>query len=476
MLVFSPLFCIAQQQQFLQQKYYIVDISNNSIYLDITSPMVKKGDVVEVYSPGGYMEHPVTKQRILRNDVLVGLIEITQLHGEYSVAKPISKNQQIPFEVGMFVAIPAGRSATKSSDFMLGGDDRIAVLVTPAEVNDVVNVGHFGGYVADMLMEHLLMNDKIKLLDRGVLSTQLAEMELTGSVIEQSTAIQQGKVMGARYVIQCTMQKPDVQNVQTGIPLASIMGAVGAIAGQNIGAQYMSNVTLGRLKSAVSISTRVIDLQTSEVMFMTNAEGSAEGETQIGLEQGALNGLQINGGAAGFKQTVTGQAIEEALETIGGNLKRFFNGETKGRVMNDDVINSDQEMIAKGNKLYIGTKLLEKKDLPKVFSETPELYFKYKSGKRIKNWGIFGGGALLFGCVLMYPDAMSPSPTVPPTIVIAAAAIGAASIPLLIIRGNRKIKSVASEYNTHKRLARKSSDMGLNLALVPNGVGLRLTF
>lgn len=67
--------------------------------------------------------------------------------------------------------------------------------------------------------------DKVRLLDRTVMGMQMDETDLTGSYIDPNTAIQRGKIAGAQYVIQVTMQKPDVANVRTGIPLASIMGA-----------------------------------------------------------------------------------------------------------------------------------------------------------------------------------------------------------------------------------------------------------
>lgn len=139
---------------------------------------------------------------------------------------------------------------------------------------------------------------------------------MAGSHIDPATAIERGKIAGARYAVQVTMQKPDVANVRTGIPLASIMGALQGGLNRNIGAQYMSNMEVARLKAAVSLSVRVIDLQTGEVMFMTSGSGKAEGDVQIGMEYGALGGARLNDGADGFKQTVTGKAIQKAFITV----------------------------------------------------------------------------------------------------------------------------------------------------------------
>ena len=65
-------------------------------------------------------------------------------------------------------------------------------------------------------------------------------------------------------------------NIRTGIPLASVMGAIGMATGKNVGAQYASNMQMGNLKAAVNISTRVVDLQTGEVLFMTSGTGKAQ--------------------------------------------------------------------------------------------------------------------------------------------------------------------------------------------------------
>ena len=81
----------------------------------------------------------------------------------------------------------AGETTARPQQALRPGPDtstlsngKVAVVVAPAEVNDVVGVGHFGGYVADILMEQLLMGDKLRLLDRSVLKAQMAETELAG--------------------------------------------------------------------------------------------------------------------------------------------------------------------------------------------------------------------------------------------------------------------------------------------------------
>lgn len=261
--------------------------------------------------------------------------------------------------------------------------DKISVFVAPAQVNDITGIGYFGTYVSDILMEQLMMCDKVRLLDRTVLGMQVDEIDLSGSeYVDASAAIQKGKMLGAERIIQVTMQKPDVVNIRTGIPLASIMGAVQGIANTNIGAQYMSNMQIATLKASVNISVRVIDIETGEVLFMCSSTGKAQGKSQLSMEYGALGGAELNGGAEGFKQTVTGKAIQHAFTRIGRNLNDYFNQKTDRRVMGSasGFGNYGQTMRAKGRKLYLGTEKLDKEGIQMTFAEKPELYFDYKKG------------------------------------------------------------------------------------------------
>ena len=312
-------------------KNYVIQVEGESVYVDVTT--AKIGDRFSVFKEGEYFTHPVTKKKILRDPIRVADIEIIDISEGYSVAKAIPPQAISLLKVGMTV-YPATKDTTRTANTPgTANSNAIPVIIAPAQVNDVVGIGHFGGYVADMLMEQLLRCNKVRLLDRSVLAAQMDEVDLAGDYIDPMTAIQRGKIAGARYILQVTMQKPDVVNVSTGIPLASIMGAVQGAVGKNIGAQYMSNARMENLKASVNISTRVVDLQTGEVVFMCSGSGNAKGKVQMSLEYGALGGAEINGGVDGFKQTVTGKAIQKAFIVIGQHLNKYFNGETTQKVV-----------------------------------------------------------------------------------------------------------------------------------------------
>lgn len=483
-------------------KGYIINIEGGNIYVDLTSPAVNIGDELGVYVAGGYMTHPVTKQRVKKADELICKMVISSIHTDYSIAlahdpsslnkikagqavqliektkKKINSSSPTTLSVSSNSQVSAGKKNPTNDNVNVGNEDRVAVVIAPAEVNDVVNSGHFGGYVADVLMEQLLMNDKIRLLDRSILNAQLDEVNLAGdAIIDPTTAIQRGKIIGARYIIQVTMQKPDVVNVRTGIPLASVMGAVGMVAGVNIGAQYASNIQMGTLKAAVNISTRVIDLQTGEVLFMTSGTGKAQGKTQLALEYGALGGAEINGGANGFKQTMTGKAIQKAFMVIGSNLNQFFDGRTDKKVIGraGGFGNYGQNLASRGSKLYLGSEVLDQDGIQTLFADRQDLFFKYKSAKRTKAFGL---GILTVGIAGAAVAGVTAALTDTEGGIIGGTIggclfVGIAGVTICCISSNRSIKNIVKDYNNSQG---KTADWHLDLTTSGNGLGVRLIF
>lgn len=272
------------------------------------------------------------------------------------------------------------------------------------------------------------------------------------------------------------MQKPDVVNVRTGIPLASIMGAIQGATGTNIGAQYMSNASIATLKAEVNITTRVVDLETGEVMFMTSGKGKAKGKSSVSLEYGALGGGEINGGVEGFKQSITGKAIQRAFTTIGRNLNRYFNEDTDAKVIGhaSGVLSGryDDKLYSKGCGLYLGTEKLDKEGVQMVFADNSDLYFQYKKGRRLVKWswlsafaGIITGFATM-GVGEYEEDYLSAGGG------LMLAGIGG-TIYMCII-GKKKIKGAVNRYNAlHDSHAYQPV---LKLGGTSGGIGLRLEF
>ena len=355
-----------------------------------------------------------------------------------------------------------------------------------------MGVGYFGTYTADLLMEQLMLCDKVKLLDRSILDTQMEEADLAGEYIDPATAMKKGKIAGAKYAVKVTMQRPDVVNVSNGIPLASVMGAIGSALGRNIGAQYASNVEIANLKASVSLTARVIDIETGEVLFMTSGQGFAKGKAQVGMEYGALAGAKINNGAEGFKQTVTGKAIQKAFMTVGRSLDAFFNGRTQSRVMGtaSGFGRFDEELYRKGMSLYSGMTKLNDEDLQSLWFEHSDLFQQYKAAKkklRTSNvLNVVGAVAVVGAGILLYAaegnDADESMYSIGGVACAAVAVAGIVSGTIMNISAHKKVEDVKDRYNRLIRsnnlsVGKRASSSGWSLDLVSSGiVGLRLTF
>lgn len=486
------LFCYGYAWGQTTNKGCIISIEDGTVNVDLTRAQVKVGDCIEVVESGGYMTHPDTGRRIKKEDRVVGTLEISQTYDEYSVATTQDVSLLTKLKEGMAIRVGATTSQSsvhhqsqdQSSNYKLTNndilptDDKVNIVIAPAQVNDVVNNGHFGGYVADILMEQMLMCDKVRLLDRSVLNAQIDEIELSGSVLDPATTIQQGRALGARYILQTTMQKPDVASVRTGIPLASMMGAIQAGTGTNIGAGYSSNINVENLRASVSLSVRVVDLQTGEVVFMSSGTGNAKGKSQVSFEYGALGGAELNGGVEGFKQTVTGKAIQQAFIKVGKNLKAYFNEETDRKVIGSvsGGVSIGDKMYAKGYKIFLGVEKLDKDGVGTAFADKPEMYFQYQKAhkKKTTSW-ILGGVGFL--CIAAY--AAAESTVAYPEVVMPVGVAGAGLMVwgiCLNSSGKKKIKRIVDNYNRdneHYSYTKPSSKQ-CSLSLTANGV--RLTF
>jgi len=85
---------------------YILQIEGNKIYLDVTVPKAKVGDVLSVYSEAGYMIHPVTKQKIQKEGEILADLEIIEVKKEYSIASVYPEDAISKMKVGMIASMP----------------------------------------------------------------------------------------------------------------------------------------------------------------------------------------------------------------------------------------------------------------------------------------------------------------------------------------------------------------------------------
>jgi len=334
-LVFTTLvilhFGLIAQEIKPQEKGIIIAVEDGKVYLDLNESNVTSGTRYQVIKESGYFTHPVSGEKIMREPEIIAYIEIIEVKSNYSVGAVSPKGAINSLEKGMEIILLEGVKR-ETREF------RKSIAVQPLNVSSARG-GYLGFYIADLLTEELFNIDKFKVVDRQTLGLQMDEIALTSQgVIDEKDAIQIGKTRGVDYFITGTVYEPDVVETNTGVPIKGILSAAEAISGQKLGADYVSDVRVSQLRAIVNLTLRVVDVQTGEILFIATEMQQASGKSQINLEQGALGGLQLQGGATSFSNTITGQATKAALSNLAKYINDYFEGKIQERNFKGNVI------------------------------------------------------------------------------------------------------------------------------------------
>ena len=151
-------------------KACIVQIEKGKIYLDVTAPKTKIGDVFSVRSAAGYMVHPVTKKKIMKEGEILADLEITEIHSEYSVASIYPENAISNMKVGMVASMPEVLEEV-SNDVVMGnvknnGLNTKPVFRTPSDVirwhHECTGIGKFMNENSCALLEEKIITEQNK--------------------------------------------------------------------------------------------------------------------------------------------------------------------------------------------------------------------------------------------------------------------------------------------------------------------------
>jgi curli biogenesis system outer membrane secretion channel CsgG len=143
-----------------------------------------------------------------------------------------------------------------------------------------------GKGMADQVVEELINSGAFKVSERKNLDTVLAEQDFAHSNRADPSASKQskmGKVKGVRYIIAGSITKFGGEEKNYG--------------GGGIGGGKLGGLGLKKAKTEVSLSARLIDTSTGEVVVA--ATGAGVSKKGGGLSVGALGG----GGGAGFSMS-----------------------------------------------------------------------------------------------------------------------------------------------------------------------------
>ncbi|MFT5260889.1 MAG: curli biogenesis system outer membrane secretion channel CsgG [Saprospiraceae bacterium] len=251
-----------------------------------------------------------------------------------------------------------------------GAKSRIGVL--PVENNSAANsVRLFGpsgsinydfsaGGVPVQGIEAILIDvmnttGRFRLLERTVLSEALAEQDLgaTGRLSAPSAA-KVGKVLGAQYLLQGV-----ITNYEEGVQKSksTIGGILGGVVGGAAGS-LLGGFGTSKSKGVVGMNIRLIDSETSEIVFSNQAEVdlSSSGMTfggGIGISNDAMGGFVSN-----YSKTPIGQAvIAAANKSVFELIKQIGAKSASGSVVKSSdgkiYLNMGQGSVEQGDILNV---------------------------------------------------------------------------------------------------------------------------
>ena len=155
-----------------------------------------------------------------------------------------------------------------------------------------------GKGVADLLVDELVNDGSFRVIERKKLDTVLAEQDFAQSDRADPSAAKLsklGKVLGVRYIITGSITKFGGEDNRKG----------GRIKGIGIG--------LGKAKTEVAVTARLIDTTTGEVVLAAKGEGLSKKGGGFAFSKG---GLGYGQETSDFKASAIGEAQEAAVKDL----------------------------------------------------------------------------------------------------------------------------------------------------------------
>ncbi len=185
--------------------------------------------------------------------------------------------------------LAAGCAGSKSQVKPPEVGPRVRVAVVDFE-NKTTYGSRLGTATADILVTELGKTDRFVIVERDKLEKLLAEQKLglTG-VVEPATAAQMGKVLGAAAIVT---------------------GAVSQFGVSQKGTDMLISESKKQIAQA-TVDVRVVDVETSQVLYAESGEGVAESSS------GTFLGL---GTRTSYNEALEGDALRAAIRKFAGNL------------------------------------------------------------------------------------------------------------------------------------------------------------
>ncbi len=165
-----------------------------------------------------------------------------------------------------------------------------------------------GKGIADLVTDGLVNDGTYRVIERRFVESILAEQDLAADKQRSDPSadlVRAGKLVGAQYMVVGSVTRFGTETETKG----GVAALIGHVSGLGL-------VGREKGKAVVNISARLIDATTGVVVASVTAEAKS---SRKGLLFGALGGGAFGGASvrsAGFRETILGEAIQQAVHQI----------------------------------------------------------------------------------------------------------------------------------------------------------------
>lgn len=174
-----------------------------------------------------------------------------------------------------------------------------------------------GKGISDLLVQKLVQDGKYAVIERNAIEKVLHEQNLSNSDrADSSTAAKIGRILGVDAIIMGTITQFGRDDKSTGVG----GGALGGF-GSKFG---IGGVKKNQAKAVVAVSARMVDTTTAEILTAVTGHGESTRSGMSLVGAGAGGGSGAGGGydmtSANFGDTILGQAVHQAVDSVGDQL------------------------------------------------------------------------------------------------------------------------------------------------------------
>jgi curli biogenesis system outer membrane secretion channel CsgG len=167
---------------------------------------------------------------------------------------------------------------------------------------------NLGDGITAIAIEKLLEAGQFRVMERRALEQLLAEQDLAASgraAQDQAALVRQAQLIGAQYVLTGAITRVGFEERTRGVGLGGMgIPGVGAVGQQ-------------QRKTHVSVTARLVETSTGEIVASVTGEGTSELGGGLVLGGGGRSGgIALGTSTSGVKETAVGEATELAVHNL----------------------------------------------------------------------------------------------------------------------------------------------------------------